>query len=1397
MLFLLLQTIFIGFASAQMTEPVATAKPVPPKAQGSQMDVEPFFHGATLKTQNTQIAPLEPPGFGVLPNGAALSPEIKRKFEGNPGSSALPTDNTMAISDQGWIVSLVNSSISYYYEDGSIALESEDLTSFYSFFNFTEPFFDQRILFDPGSSRFVLVALNGKTPQTARLVISFSMSQDPADGWWTYSFDDVAGSADTWMNDLQIGASAHDLYVTGSLLTGSNSISKSAILQFDKSLGYQGQDLNYTYWDNLQNESGQAVGSITPVSAGLNTPYGPGLYFLAARADGGNSLNLFKIDGDSGNNPLLFNYPIPVAAYAKGDNAAQLGAAKLLQVGDCRIQGAFIEQGIIHYVQHDRFADGSNGIRYGRLDPIAQTQTMQLLGAAGKSYAYPVIAPFSNGTDNSTTVIIGFCHSSAVQYPAFEVMTVETDFSASIPVLAKAGTSAILSATDTVIPWGKYSGICRRHNAAIPTVWFFGSYGKNNQYGNWLAEVVPLGSGLNSPCEQAVELFCGATETGSTAGNTQLLPDCGSPLGTAPGKWFRLVGSGTNVELSTCSPQTNFDTKLAVFSGSCSNLTCEASADNSTCGSGANKAVVSFFAEDGDEYFIFVTGAGTASGMFSITAACIPLPTTCGGDQILSTCNGTIVDGSGNSPYSNNLHCTWTISPVGATSVTLNFNSFDTEYDFDFLRVYDGIDETGTLLGAFSGDTLPDPVTAPSGKMFLVFKSDGAVDDAGWAANYSCSTVQSPVAEFTANPLSGTAPLTVNFTNLSSNSPTTYSWDFGDTGSSAAVNPSHTYTNPGVYTVKLTASNIAGTNTRTRSNYITVSAGAQVPVAAFSASSVCGQGSLTVDFQDMSSNSPSNWLWDFGNGQTSTLQHPTHTYNTPGTYTVKLTAGNAAGSDVEEKTSFITVWAPLTITATPGNTACVGQAVTLQVSGQASYAWAGIGLSSNNGNTVTASPNIAGTYSYSVTGSSAGCTSLPGTISITFFPIPLVNISVYSSISCVGTPVTLTASGADSYQWVGNGLQQTTGTSVSANPAMPGAYAYQVVGTANQCPSAPQTVSIQFNSAPVISLTPTTATLCAGEALTLMATGATSYSWTGPGLSGVTNSTVIVTPPIGTTQYTVTGTVNGCQSNPKIATITVNPSPVVSVTGNSGPVCLGDTAWLTASGAMQYQWSGSNIVSTNGAVVAIAPVATGTFSYQVTGTSNACTSEPQNVLLTVISNPLSVTATQSGCPGPNLVFTANVVNGAAINNITWYLNGQAVWAGPSYTLINAANGNAVYCTASPQNAAPCTLPLVASSNIVTVDCIPLAANEAQTLAGIRAVPNPNSGIFNLEINAALSLQANISVFNAMGQLVLQQPCAVAAGQGSYAVDIHAQPSGLYWLKLESAGRQEVLRFVKE
>lgn len=194
-----------------------------------------------------------------------------------------------------------------------------------------------------------------------------------------------------------------------------------------------------------------------------------------------------------------------------------------------------------------------------------------------------------------------------------------------------------------------------------------------------------------------------------------------------------------------------------------------------------------------------------------------------------------------------------------------------------------------------------------------------AVSDAFAVVGIDIMCPGPPTADFTAAPTTGGYPLTVQFTDLST-AATSYSWDFGDTGTSTQQNPIHTYTGMGSYTVTLTVTNSEGSDTMTKTNYIVVTA-PQMPVADFVADATDVAVGQSVTFTDLTTENPTSWAWTFEGGTpaTGTAQNPVVTYNTVGTFTVTLTATNIVGSDTETRVGYINV-AEIPYCSSQGNT---------------------------------------------------------------------------------------------------------------------------------------------------------------------------------------------------------------------------------------------------------------------------------------------------------------------------------------------------------------------------------------------------------------------------------------------------------------------------------------------
>jgi PKD repeat protein len=166
-------------------------------------------------------------------------------------------------------------------------------------------------------------------------------------------------------------------------------------------------------------------------------------------------------------------------------------------------------------------------------------------------------------------------------------------------------------------------------------------------------------------------------------------------------------------------------------------------------------------------------------------------------------------------------------------------------------------------------------------------------------------------AQFDASPRIGNVSLNVSFTDLSTGSPTSWNWTFGDGNYSEAQNPFHNYEVAGTYNITLTANSTTSTDTITKTNFVVISEAPVVPgaqvVAQFDASPRIGNVSLNVSFTDLSTGSPTSWNWTFGDGNYSEAQNPFHNYEVAGTYNITLTANSTTSTDTITKTNFVVI----------------------------------------------------------------------------------------------------------------------------------------------------------------------------------------------------------------------------------------------------------------------------------------------------------------------------------------------------------------------------------------------------------------------------------------------------------------------------------------------------------
>ncbi|MCO6444078.1 MAG: PKD domain-containing protein, partial [Anaerolineae bacterium] len=204
--------------------------------------------------------------------------------------------------------------------------------------------------------------------------------------------------------------------------------------------------------------------------------------------------------------------------------------------------------------------------------------------------------------------------------------------------------------------------------------------------------------------------------------------------------------------------------------------------------------------------------------------------------------------------------------------------------------------------GTTSNERSPRKVFTTEGtyNISLRVRGPGGTGRAHSVVTVSNPQVPPPQANFTPTNTGGIAPLSIQYTDTSQGQITSRLWEFGDGTTSTDQNPIHQFVNPGVYTVRLTVNGPGGTASLTGT--VTVTRAPQAPEARFTANPTSGDAPLIVTFQNFTSGDVSGYRWDFGDGTPiDQAEAPTHTYTSPGTYRVRLTALGPDGlSDTAE-----------------------------------------------------------------------------------------------------------------------------------------------------------------------------------------------------------------------------------------------------------------------------------------------------------------------------------------------------------------------------------------------------------------------------------------------------------------------------------------------------------------
>lgn len=683
-----------------------------------------------------------------------------------------------------------------------------------------------------------------------------------------------------------------------------------------------------------------------------------------------------------------------------------------------------------------------------------------------------------------------------------------------------------------------------------------------------------------------------------------------------------------------------------------------------------------------------------------------------GTGNIQTACSGTVFDSGGSgSNYGANEDAQITISPSGATSVSLSVISFDiepgssgTNCNYDYLKVYNGPNTASPLLGTYCNNNLPPATINSTGSSItIVFHSDSGLEKNGFEIDWNCIMPSSPpVANFVAD-VTTTCNGTITFTDLSTNAPDTWAWNFGDGNTSSVQNPTHTFAANGTYTVQLTATNSFGSDPEIKTAYITVNkpAGPVVTGDAIcenSSADLLATGSGTLNWYD----SPAGGtLVNTGISFTTSPLSSTTTFyveeEIPGSISNVGPATNGFGTGgyfngdqyqvFTSSTPFILKSVKVYANGSGNRTIqlrdAVGtvlqQAIVNLPNGMSTVnlnfdvpAGTNLQLGTLSGSSPALYRNNAGaSYPYtlsgivSITGSSAGsayyyffynweieeysCLSERSAVTATVSPNQDATITPVPGLCTTDSPVTLTAVDPGGV-WSGTGVSGS-----SFDPSVAGTGTHTITYTISGMCGSTDTETISVSNGFDATITPVAA-FCSADAAVNLSGADAGGTWSGTGITNPVNGTF--DPAVaGVGTHTITYSFAGTCGDTDTETITVNQQSDATIAGTS-EFCTGTSPVNLTAAESGGTWSGTGI--TNAANGTFDPSVSGpgifTITYTISGTCGD--TDTEDITVTQLADP-TIDAISDLCSGDNVITLTAANSGGTWSGtgITDALNG--------------------------------------------------------------------------------------------------------------------------------------------
>ena len=449
--------------------------------------------------------PEEKPKTSTNKKAQQLLPDLQLGYNAaaNPWGLSTPNDNDIAISNDGMVMSVVNTNIYIRNNVTNSVTPIKSLAAFTAPVNNKHEESDPKVLYDPKSDRFIFMCFTGNVDTTSKLIFGFSQTNDPSGSWNLYTLPGNPLNNNLWSDYPMLAMTEKELFLSINLLYNDSTWQKgfveTVIWQIKKDSAYAGLPMGAILHHNIL-YAGKSLRNLCPAKGGSKL-HKPNMFFVSSRnfASQNDSVFIAEIPDTIGslNNTINVKVAKSNQYYYMPPGGRQTIATQTLATNDARILGAFYENNKIQYVHNTNNPLNNHvSVYYGVINnpqSTAPIATGYIINNDTMDFAYPNIsyAGFSN-SDN--TAIITFDHSSNKILPGISAIKADEFGNFSNVLRIKNGTKPINILSSNLERWGDYSGSQLKYNSP-GEIWMSGCYGYSynfsypNAHGAWIAQI--------------------------------------------------------------------------------------------------------------------------------------------------------------------------------------------------------------------------------------------------------------------------------------------------------------------------------------------------------------------------------------------------------------------------------------------------------------------------------------------------------------------------------------------------------------------------------------------------------------------------------------------------------------------------------------------------------------------------------------------------------------------------------------------------------------------------------------------------------------------------------------------------------------------------------------------